>query len=231
MKQLLLLPAFMLGMGIVAHAQCSQTIFPSPAMIQITSNTTISSAEGAYWICAGVTVNITGSAGSAYFCEEDVILNISGTDGDQVFAKPGCAITNSSDGDINVTANYSTVTINNTGTGITVTASNCANLVYDYTLVGGSGGPCAQSTAGISDLPMQRIYAFPNPVNTAAEFHITHTNVPIENLHIADASGKILQVIKGDVHTISTTGLVPGTYFLKIALSDQRMETVRISVL
>lgn len=232
MKQLLLLlPAFMLGMGITAQAQCTQTIYPSPAMIQVTSNTTLSNAEGAYWICAGLTVNITGSAGSAYFCEEDVTINISGTDGDQVFAKPGCVITNSSPGDINVTANYSAVTINNTGSGMTVTASNCANLVYDYALVGGSGGPCAQSTAGITDLSAQRIYAFPNPVNAAAEFHVTHTNVAIENIRIADASGKILQTLKGDVHTISTAGLVPGTYFLKIALADQRMETVRISVL
>ena len=230
MKQLLLLPAFMLGMGITAHAQCTQNIVPPPAMIQISSNTTLSDAEGAYWICAGVTVNITGSTGSAYFCEEDVILNISGTDGDQVFAKPGCVITNSSDGDINVTANYSTVTINNTGSGITVTASNCANLVYDYIMVGGSGA-CGQSTSGIADLPAQRMYAFPNPVNATAEFYITYTNVPVESIQVADASGKTLQTLAGDVHTIRTAGLVPGTYFLKIALTDQSMETLKISVL
>ncbi|HLP55892.1 MAG TPA: T9SS type A sorting domain-containing protein [Fluviicola sp.] len=230
MKHLLLMPAFMLGIGFAAHAQCNQNIVPPPAMIKITSNTTLSDAEGAYWICAGLTVNITGSAGSAYFLEEDVTLNISNTDGDQVFAKPGCVITNSSDGDINVTANYSTVTINNTGSGMTITASNCPNLVYDYTMVGGSG-TCGQSTAGLSDLPAQRIYAFPNPVSEAAEFYITHTNVPIDHVQVVDASGKVLQTANGDVHTISTAGLVPGSYFLKIGLTDQSMEMVRISVL
>lgn len=230
MKQTLLYAAF-IAVSFSGWSQCSPMVYPEPAFAHITSDTTIANAEGGYWICAGLQVTINGSAGSAYYLEEDVTLLITATNGDQVFAKPGCSVTNSSDDDINITANFSTINVSNTGSGMSVQIQNCANLVYDYTLVGGSGGPCAVNTAAIDSQSLPAGACYPNPVTAGNNVFVSFPFEMSPEACIYDASGKLLHTVMINNHSISTEGMKPGTYFLQVSAQDGYSHRVRLIVL
>lgn len=230
MKQTLLYAGFVL-LSFSGWSQCNPMIYPEPAFTFITSDTTIADADGGYWICAGLNITINGSAGSAYHLEEDVTLLITATDGDQVYAKPGCSITNSSDGEINIIANQSSITVSNTGSGMSVQILNCPNLTYDYQLVGGSGGPCAVNIAAVDAhiLPAGAVY--PNPVDAGNTLLLSLPFEAPTEAALHDASGKFLQLVSIDNQRISTEAMLPGTYFLRLTAQDGFTHSIRLMIL
>jgi hypothetical protein len=209
-----------LFMATAVNAQCTQAIYPSPGFTKITSSGSLAATGTGYWICEGLTVTITASPGSAYYCEQNVTLNIVDSDGDQVFAKPGCIINNSSTGDIDVTANYSTITMNNTGSGTITAVTPCATMVYDYSLVGGTGGTCESGATAITEKATNFINVYPNPVINNTNIFLTKGNVPVQQVSIVDVSGQVIKTVTGDVRSVSVSGLENGNYIVLVKTSE-----------
>ena len=115
-----------------------------------------------FWVCEGVKLTITASAGSTFYLEQNASITFVDSDGDAVWAKPGCVVTNNSSESIAVTCNSSTVTLNNTGSGNIVPLA-CSSVTYNYSLVGGS--PCLATPGGIHDYAeIIPVILYPNPV-------------------------------------------------------------------
>lgn len=214
MKNLLLL--LFVFASVEMTAQCNQTIFPSPGMIQISSNATINDTDGnAYWICQGLTVNVTASAGCTYMLEENVTLNVIDTDGDQVFAKSGCTINNSSSGLVGIAANPSTISFTNTGGGTTLINITCTAVTYNYSMVGG-GSPC--NVLAIEEEKTDEVRLFPNPVATNGVLKI-ESDQEIKSIQLVNLLGETILVSKITDNGLNLQGITSGTYFVRIEFS------------
>lgn len=215
MKKILLLSAAAFSF-VFGNAQCTTTIFPQPGHVPVTSNTSISATGTIYWICSGLTVNITGSPGSVYLCESNVTLNILASDGDQVFAKSGCVINNSSDADCGVVCNPANVTLNNTGTGSLTVDAVCNPVIYDYSMIGGPGS-CAAS--GIEENILTGLSAFPNPFISTIIITGIKTEGEAKLYNIVGDEVQTWKITSGE-NKIEVQNIPSGVYFLKVKTTE-----------
>jgi hypothetical protein len=216
MKTLVTLITAFMAFG--ASAQCTVNIFPAPAYIKITTDQTINATGQPYWVCEGVTLNISSSVGTSYMLEQNATINIYDSDGDNVYAKNGCTINNYSTQDISYIADPATVTANNLGTGTLTLALTCTPVVYDYSMVGGS--PCVGVTSDNTiDQNTNQFNVYPNPLQVGDFLNVVQTNQPAQSIMLFDATGKL--VIEQTNGLVSTTGLQPGMYYLKVNFEQQ----------
>jgi hypothetical protein len=200
-------------LGQTAAAQCTFNMPPSPGHVKILTNQSLNAVGTVYWICEGLTVNITASPGSVYVLEQNVTLNINNSDGDQVFAKAGCVINNNTPEDIGVTVNPSNVTLNNNSTGSITITSNCTSVIYDYSMAG--GGPCIGNTSVKENVTLE-MKLFPNPVFRGADLFIESGPVKIDEVNIYDLAGKLVFADKKSISPLHTETLLPGFYIIEI---------------
>ena len=197
-----------------AQSQCTITIAPQPGHVQVTTNSTINASGTNYWICSGLNVTIASSQGDNYICENNVTLNIINSAGDNVYAKPGCIINNSSTQAISVICDPSTVTLNNTGSGAII-VTQCLPVIYDYSLIGGSGA-CAFSGVEENKLNAMRIY--PNPFSSQTVLQ-TEKSFHNATLTVDNCFGQTVAQIKninGQTVTLSRNNLPSGLYFVRL---------------
>lgn len=194
-----------------AAAQCTMQIFPAPGHIKITANQTINATEGVYWICSGLTVTVASSEGTLFLLESNVTLNITDSAGDQLAAKPGCVINNNSDTDIGVICNSSTVELNNNGSGSLIVDVECANVVFDYGMVGGPG-TCGTTTS-ISQKETQQITIGPNPFSSELKIIALPAGTKVRLMSMLGETIGTWQPASEELK-IATDGLPSGIYFL-----------------
>ncbi len=210
------------------QAQCTFTVPPSLAITQITSSTTLNATGTNYWICSGHTVTITSSQGDNYVCENNVTLNIINSAGDNVYAKPGCIINNSSTQDISVICDSSTVTLNNTGSG-SITVTQCLPVIYDYSLIGGSGA-CALTGVGENELKAMMLY--PNPFYAQTTIY-TDNLLHNATLYIDNCFGQTVKQIdklSGQTITLHRDNLPSGLYFIRLTQDNKVISSDKLVI-
>ena len=210
------------------QAQCTFTFFPS-GYTQITSSTTLNATGTNYWICGGLTVTIASSQGDNYICENNVTLNIINSAGDNIYAKPGCIINNSSTQNISVICDSSSVTLNNTGSGSITVAQNCFPVIYDYTLIGGSGA-CALTGVEENELNAMRLY--PNPFSTQTTLQ-TGKIFKDATLTVYNSYGQTVAQIKnisGQTITLSRDNLASGLYFVRLTEENKTIAVDKLLI-
>lgn len=215
--RLLFTLAILLNLNTAKSQQCSFTLAPVPGHVKVTTSQTLNATGTVYWICSGLTVNIASSAGSVYMLENNVTLNITGTSGDAVNAKSGCIINNSSSGAITVTSNTANVTRNNTGSGAIVDIV-CASVVFDYSLLGASAGPCS-GVNSIQEYQISEWQLYPNPVSRGNEIVISETNKKIDQISIMDLTGKMIYLNNDGSNKIPTSQIERGFYILEVKIN------------
>ena len=199
-----------------ANAQCATTIFPQPGHIPVTTDQSLNATGTVYWICSGLTVTILSSEGDVYLCESNVTLNIVGSAGDQVFAKSGCVIHNESSADIGVSCYPSDVTFNNTGAGTLTIDAVCDQVIYDYSLIGGSG-TCAST--GIEENRLTDVSVYPNPFISALEIAGMKTEGEATLYTMLGNEVQRWKITAGE-NIIETNRVIAGVYFLKVKTAD-----------
>lgn len=186
------------------------------------SDTTITDMNGSnYYICSGVTVTVTYSAGCSYQLEDNVTLTITDHEGDFIYAKGNCTIVDNSIEAIVVNME-STSTFskpNNTPAGIVFT---CSPMVFDYSAVGGSS-PCTAGINNKSELNSD-LKVFPNPVQGSGKVEIT---VPGERVQLFDLSGVLVaEYANPNENYIQLNDILTGVYFLIVeSESGERLAT------
>ncbi len=147
----------------VCRHSCNTTIMALPNHVQISYDQSLIASGESYWVCEGVNVTVTSSPGmNLFYLEKKSTLTFMGSGGDGIWAKDSCVVTNNSSDYISVTCNPSTVTLLNNGAG-TINSISCANIVYDYYLVGGS--PCIGTPGSIYDYSqIMPTSIYPNPI-------------------------------------------------------------------
>jgi len=199
-----------------SKAQCTTTIFPQPGHVPVTTSQSINATGTVYWICSGLTVTILSSQGDVYLCESNVTLNIVGSAGDQIFAKSGCIINNSSSADCGVICNPANVTLNNTGSGTLTIDMVCTPVIYDYSLIGGSG-TCASS--GIQENQLTGVSAYPNPFISTIVIAGMKTEGEAILYNILGDEVQSWKITAGN-NKIETNTVTAGVYFLKVKTAD-----------
>lgn len=222
-KITILLTAILACVG--GQAQCTFMLGPF-TYTQITNSTTLNATGTNYWICGGLTVTIASSQGDNYVCENNVTLNIIHSAGDNVYAKPGCTINNSSTQSISVICDSSTVTLNNTGSG-NIHVIQCATVMYDYSLIGGSGA-CAH--AGVEENQLNAMMLYPNPFSTQTTFH-TDKILKDATLTVYNFFGQSVKQIKnisGQAITLHLDNLISGQYFIRLTQDNKVIATEKL---
>ena len=215
MKKTLLF--IILGMSGLTYAQqCSQPVFPhvpgqSGGNYHIFSDTTINDPNGSnYYVCGGVTLTMSYSAGCNYQLEAGANLIIQDHAGDNVLAKGNCSITDNSTENIVITKEAST-TVSKPNAPLSAIVFTCSTVTFDYSPVGGSS-PCG-SVAGINENSDSSIRIFPNPVNTGTAVQFSE---PMKSVVLYDASGRLIFSLENDgITELSTSGLQQGLYLIR----------------
>jgi hypothetical protein len=211
------------------QAQCT-FMFAPMSYTQITSNTTLNATGTNYWICSGLTVTINSSLGDNYICENNVTLNIINSDGDNVYAKPGCIINNSSSQAISVICDPSTVTLNNTGSGTIVVTQTCVPVIYDYTLIGGSG-TCAL-IAGVEENESNAMSLFPNPFSTQTTLQIDQSfkNASLTVYNLFGQIVKQIDNISGETIIFHRDDLPSGLYLVRLTEKNKTIAVDKLVI-
>lgn len=194
---------------------CSSTIFPhapssSGGNYHVKSDTTINDPNGSnYYICSGVTVTVSYSAGCSYQLEDDVTLTIMDHEGDVIFAKGNCTITDNSSEAI-VVNKESTSTFSKPNNTVMGFVYNCSPMVFDYSGVGGSS-PCLASLSEESNAN-QSLKLFPNPIHGSGQLKI---ELLANKISIYTLSGVLVASYNNlEKNYIQLNNLVSGTYIL-----------------
>ena len=150
----------------------------SPTSIHISSGTTITTSDQAYWICSTLIANTGGIQADTFYLEENVTLNLNGS-GHLIYAQDFSTInsftTNSTYylGDF-VTLNLNggggntiyvagnNVTINGIQFGNTINTTACTEVSLDYS--NAPGGDCSSATQKYLELSNSCIKVFECPV-------------------------------------------------------------------
>lgn len=208
---------------------CSQVIYPQAMQqggsnVHVKSDTTINDSDGSnYYICAGLNVIVANSAGCNYQLENNVTLTINNHNGDVVFAKGNCTIIdNTIEGIVvNKEATSTFSKPNNTMAGIVY---NCANMVFDYSQVGGSA-PCQVASI---DEELINNTIFPNPIQESGLLHIGQN---IENASIYNLSGSLIVNFNEIVNEkIKLYGIDKGIYILLLKSNSGQVLSIRLII-
>lgn len=191
MKSIIYTVALLIS-GNVSAQICSYTIAPHAEVggignIHITSDTTIVSNDGSnFYICAGVTMVIDYSAGSNYELEDGVTLTINDHDGDNIAAKGNCTIVDNSTAGVAVTME-ATSTFSKPNMPLGAALFTCANMVFDYTQVGGVS-PC--SFVGLETNQIDKDFTvYPNPINGSGELNF---GIEANEVQLYDMTGRMV---------------------------------------
>ncbi|MFN6040145.1 MAG: T9SS type A sorting domain-containing protein, partial [Bacteroidota bacterium] len=197
---------------------------------QITTSSTLNATGTNYWVCAGLTLTITSSQGANYVCENNVTVNLINTSGDNIYAKPGCLINNNSTQDISVICDPTTVTLNNNSTGSITVVQSCNPVVYDYSLIGGTG-QCA--VTGISETMLQPIVIFPNPATDKIKFQGVNfsENIRVQIFNALGGHVASKYFLRGEEIVFETDEFENGIYFVLLEDKDTVVRTGRFQIL
>lgn len=177
----------------------------------LTNTVTMDTAGGDYYVCSGVTLEMTYSAGCNYLLEDGATLIIDQHEGDNVQAKGNCTITDYESSNELVVTMESTSSATKPNYPLGLITFNCANMVFNYSLVGGSS-PCASGMS--EDLSSTSIRVYPNPVYDFVNLESELTG--IEQFIIMDGLGRVVKVGMFDKEAIiDVREFHPGIYYLK----------------
>lgn len=228
MKRIFYATAILIS-GNVSAQVCNHTIWPHAEVggvgnIHVMSDTTITDQDGSnYYICSGVSVTMNGSAGCNYQLEDGASLTINQHDGDNVVAKGNCTIIDNDTEALVVTCE-ATTTVSKPNAPLALVLLTCANMVFDYTQVGGAS-PCFVAVE--TNTLDENFLISPNPVNGSG---ILSLGIEANNVQIFDLTGRGV----ANYHDLNASSielnLEPGMFLVKAVSASGRMYSSRLIV-
>jgi hypothetical protein len=206
---LLLAPAMHAG------AQCEFVIPQQTVPVGNMPDTTITTAEGLFWVCSGTEASFFGN-NNMILGEAESQLHIFG-DNNTVITR-GAVMLHGMNNNVYVgNADH----VDDQGTNSDVAICSEINLIADP----GPEGGCL--TTGISEISTGNVTVHPNPV--IGELHITSTtDRPIRQVWVKDVLGREVMHEMGAVETIQMESLPTGSYIVIVeAGTDKTVHQVR----
>ncbi len=200
------------------------TSIPGGSTYHVHNDSTINDQDGSlYYLCAGVTLTVDGSAGCTYYLEENCTLIINDHDGDMVVARGNCSITDYSTESIVINKEASTTVSKPNAPSLAIIFS-CASVNYDYSQVGGSS-PCGVST-DIKTEHKTSIKVYPNPAKARETLFLSET---VKSAQLVSIAGHRVANYN-NVSRLDISAISPGIYFVIITNKNGTSQTNKLII-